>query len=98
MSDSEKLKFLLQFKGTIEKSTMESLRDLHYGYMDEINAMARIIGLKIDWKNDPREIEQIIKDDVQDESQQTILLERVKMLKEITEVENKAIDILYNNI
>ncbi len=102
-NDSERLRIILSHRGIMEHHVREHYQTQARRVQDEIDAMVEVLGFKIDWSHDSRQLEDIITDELgllvvrQDTKRvdcHTILLEKVKLLRRI---EQRELD-FYNAI
>ena len=103
--NSERLSIILKHRGIMERHVREHYQAESRRVQDEIDAMADVLGFKINWSHDSRPLEEIIIDElgllvVRQGTKlidcHTIMLEKAKLLRRIEQSELDFYNAVHN--
>lgn len=81
---------VLEFRHAIGSEIRRFFSEQHQKITMQLDAMAEVLGFKIDWMHDPRKLEEIIGDDVWLPDAKRIMLEKCEYLCELNKRQKEA--------
>ena len=85
------------YSGHIERKIFDDWEQLKSIEVDKLDAMAEVLGFEINWKHDPRPVEDIVKDSIREQEFGTALATKFirRMMKVVREL--RRLDELFNH-